>query len=319
MNRPNAVSAIEGMHQDGFTIEEATRIRPFLPRRFYPFPSMFRTNIHAWEAIRAVEDALQYNNFEFKFTHKWTNGEPLDHFHFQMNDFMEYRSPTYHTRFLSIEFVRHYGDALFTERSEDPEAGRRLVQTNGGLRIKMNRLREIHRLITTGEQQQHIYRDFNVTPFMLPTDVNSVGKAVTALRAGWAEWFNINNPFGEGTWTRFNIPTDPTDRCMWQTLYKQLHPEELDLDATISRLPIYTNVHYWPFSWLPGVRLPDGTVVTYVKELSGWKEVYGLKNPETGPTVSYYPNGHQGWALLLNVPEDVYNLFPREEWLTIFG
>ncbi|HHS7556485.1 TPA: hypothetical protein ACTPQ1_004785 [Salmonella enterica] len=317
MNRPNSINAIEGMHQDGFTIEEATRIRPFLPRRFYPFPSMFRTNIHAWEAVRAVKDALQYDKFEFKFTHKWVNGEELPQFHFQDNDYMEYHSPTYHTRFLSVEFVRHFGDALYTERSSNPDDGRLLVLVNGGLRIKMNKLREAYQRVVTPRTYNQF--DFNVTPFMLPGNVDSAHVALIAMRAGWAEWFNIHNPIGEGTWQRFHMQVDPTDKCLWQTLYKKLNPETLDLDSIVSRNGMYTNSQPWPFSWYPGVRLPDGTTVTNAKEIYSWWPAVDGKNPTTGPTVSYYPNGHQGWILLLNVPVDIYNLFPREEWLTVFG
>ncbi|QVW55199.1 hypothetical protein pEaSNUABM29_00155 [Erwinia phage pEa_SNUABM_29] len=311
----NNVSAIEGMHQDGFSLEEATRIRPFLPRRFYPFGSMFRTNIHAWEAVRAVEDAMQYSRFEFKFMHKWASGESLPHFHFQPNDFIEYVSPTYHTRFLAIEFVRHFGDALYTERSSNPDEGRLLVYVGDALRIKMRRLREAYER-ATGEAPT---RDYALTPFNLPTKIDTPMKAINALRAGWSEWNNIYNPFGTGTWHRLFIQVDPYNKALFQTLCKQLDPTRLDLDTLVSNNGLSTGTVQLVHKWLPLIRLPDGQYLGDKNILMTSRDLTGPNPAEIYPSVEYWIREGSAQNYVLTIPQNVYDLFPREEWVKAFG
>lgn len=310
MYRPSNPSAIEGLNQDGFSLAEATRIRPFLPRRFFPFGSLYRTNFDAWEAIRAVKDALQYKNFEFRFVFKWGNGELLHHFGFQQNEFIEYTSPTYHTKFLSIEFVRHFGDALFTERAEDENHGRRLVLTNGALRIKMNRLREAYnRLINPEPVMFPTVADLNVTPLQLPVDIDKPILAIRALQAGYANWYKGHSLPN----TRLNI--EPYELCLFLTLRKRFEPNNLDLRY----LATPDVVTYYPANWMVAAVLPDGEMVGSI--------VYGtqqLPSPLAPPKDSIYPyaswyvgsNGAR-W-LVLHVPDEVYNLFPREQWLSVY-
>jgi hypothetical protein len=310
MYRPSNPSAIEGLNQDGFSLAEATRIRPFLPRRFFPFGSLYRTNFDAWEAIRAVKDALQYKNFEFRFVFKWSNGELLHHFGFQQNEFIEYTSPTYHTKFLSIEFVRHFGDALFTERAEDENHGRRLVLTNGALRIKMNRLREAYNQLINPEPVMFpTVADLNVTPLQLPVDIDKPILAIRALQAGYANWYKGHSLPN----TRLNI--EPYELCLFLTLRKRFEPNNLDL-RYLATPDVGT---YYPANWMVAAVLPDGEMVGSI--------VYGtqqLPSPLAPPKDSIYPyaswyvgsNGAR-W-LVLHVPAEVYNLFPREQWLSVY-
>lgn len=310
MYRPSNPSAIEGLNQDGFSLAEATRIRPFLPRRFFPFGSLYRTNFDAWEAIRAVKDALQYKNFEFRFVFKWGNGELLHHFGFQQNEFIEYTSPTYHTKFLSIEFVRHFGDALFTERAEDENHGRRLVLTNSALRIKMNRLREAYNQLINPEPVMFpTVADLNVTPLQLPVDIDKPILAIRALQAGYANWYKGHSLPN----TRLNI--EPYELCLFLTLRKRFEPNNLDL-RYLATPDVGT---YYPASWMVAAVLPDGEMVGSI--------VYGtqqLPSPLAPPKDSIYPyaswyvgsNGAR-W-LVLHVPAEVYNLFPREQWLSVY-
>lgn len=330
MNRTCTVNAIEGMCEDGFAIDEATRIRPYLPRHFSPFPSLHRTNIHAWEVFRAVKDALQYECFEFKFIHTWPSGEPLNHFHFQQNDFIEYVSPTYHTRFLSIEFVRHFGDALYTERGVNPNDGRQLVHVNGGLRLKMNTLRSVYDNLQKPTRDIPTYctgRDH--TPFLPPIEIDSPEKAVTALRAGWQEWFNLNNPSG-GAWQKYTITTQAVDKAMFQSLCKQLDPTLVNLDSLVSHAtpfydyrayansPIQPTVHF-NWGWLSAIHLPDGTLVGKLDRddliaVSGSSSVN-----EHYPSVFYHRDSRGNYYGSLIIPRKVYDLFPREDWLRLFG
>lgn len=310
MYRPSNPSAIEGLNQDGFSLAEATRIRPFLPRRFFPFGSLYRTNFDAWEAIRAVKDALQYKNFEFRFVFKWSNGELLHHFGFQQNEFIEYTSPTYHTKFLSIEFVRHFGDALFTERAADENHGRRLVLTNGALRIKMNRLREAYNQLINPEPVMFpTVADLNVTPLQLPVDIDKPILAIRALQAGYANWYKGHSLPN----TRLNI--EPYELCLFLTLRKRFEPNNLDL-RYLATPDVGT---YYPANWMVAAVLPDGEMVGSI--------VYGtqrLPSPLAPPKDSIYPyaswyvgsNGAR-W-LVLHVPDEVYNLFPREQWLSVY-
>ncbi|EKN1665637.1 hypothetical protein PWL12_004923, partial [Salmonella enterica] len=264
----------------------------------------------AWEAIRAVKDALQYKNFEFRFVFKWGNGELLHYFGFQQNEFIEYTSPTYHTRFLSIEFVRHFGDALFTERATDENHGRRLMLTNGALRIKMNRLREAYNQLINPEPVMFpTAADLNVTPLQLPVDIDKPILAIRALQAGYANWYKEHSLPN----TRLNI--EPYELCLFLTLRKQLEPENLDL-RYLATPDVGT---YYPANWMVAAVLPDGEMVGSI--------VYGtqqLPSPLAPPKDSIYPyaswyvgsNGAR-W-LVLHVPEEVYNLFPREQWLSVY-
>ncbi len=310
MYRPSNPSAIEGLNQDGFSLAEATRIRPFLPRRFFPFGSLYRTNFDAWEAIRAVKDALQYKNFEFRFVFKWTNGELLHHFGFRQNEFIEYTSPTYHTKFLSIEFVRHFGDALFTERAADENHGRRLVLTNGALRIKMNRLREAYNQLINPEPVMFpTAADLNVTPLQLPVDIDKPILAIRALQAGYANWYKEHSLPN----TRLNI--EPYELCLFLTLRKRFEPDNLYLRY----LATPDAGTYYPANWMVAAVLPDGEMVGSI--------VYGaqqLPSPLAPPKDSIYPyaswyvSGNGARWLVLHIPEEVYNLFPREQWLSVY-
>lgn len=310
MYRPSNPSAIEGLNQDGFSLAEATRIRPFLPRRFFPFGSLYRTNFDAWEAIRAVKDALQYKNFEFRFVFKWGNGELLHYFGFQQNEFIEYTSPTYHTKFLSIEFVRHFGDALFTERAEDENHGRRLVLTNGALRIKMNRLREAYNQLINPEPVMFpTVADLNVTPLQLPVDIDKPILAIRALQAGYANWYKGHSLPN----TRLNI--EPYELCLFLTLRKRFEPNNLDL-RYLATPDVGT---YYPANWMVAAVLPDGEMVGSI--------VYGtqqLPSPLAPPKdfiypyASWYVGSNGARWLVLHVPAEVYNLFPREQWLSVY-
>lgn len=310
MYRPSNPSAIEGLNQDGFSLAEATRIRPFLPRRFFPFGSLYRTNFDAWEAIRAVKDALQYKNFEFRFVFKWSNGELLHHFGFQQNEFIEYTSPTYHTKFLSIEFVRHFGDALFTERAADENHGRRLVLTNSALRIKMNRLREAYNQLINPEPVMFpTVADLNVTPLQLPVDIDKPILAIRALQAGYANWYKGHSLPN----TRLNI--EPYELCLFLTLRKRFEPNNLDLRY----LAKTDSGSYYPTTWMLAAVLPGGEIIG-----NPVTDVQQLPSPLAPPKDSIYP--YASWYassigvrwLMLHVPEEVYNLFPHEQWLRAY-
>ncbi|AFQ96734.1 hypothetical protein STRATTON_20 [Erwinia phage vB_EamM_Stratton] len=138
--RPTAASAIDGLVAAHYSREEATMIRPFLPLHFDNFVALPSANYEFWSAYRAVQDALTYDRHKFRF-YFWRDEEKS---HIPNSPYvkMYYESPTFKAEFSTIEFIRHFGRALFTDHGSDG-LGRKLNYVNGGLRIKTRILREL--------------------------------------------------------------------------------------------------------------------------------------------------------------------------------
>lgn len=123
-----AASAIGTLMNHGYTELEAKRIRGFLPRRFdLTSASLPVTNIDAWLAYRAVKHYSRFANERGCFMPGDNgNGGYLSMFHYES---MKYVTEQFVLTFSTTEFVRHFGDAFYTDMDE--QAGKRVIRLNG--------------------------------------------------------------------------------------------------------------------------------------------------------------------------------------------
>ncbi|ANZ48309.1 hypothetical protein BIZ78_gp266 [Erwinia phage vB_EamM_Caitlin] len=137
-----AASAIGTLMSFGYTEAEAKRIRGFMPRRFQLMGQVLPlTNIEAWLAYRAVKHYIQQTNERGRFHMQFTSG----YLNMMPHEKMKYTSPNWEVEFSTREFVRHFGDALYTDMNE--EAGHRIIRLNedGSFIIKNRRLEQLLR------------------------------------------------------------------------------------------------------------------------------------------------------------------------------
>lgn len=175
MSRVIAASAIGTLMSYGYTEAEARRIRAFLPRRFetfgFPLPA---TNIDAWLIHRAVKHYLFQHNERGVFKPYANNNGYLS---MQHTETMSYVTANEEITFTTVEFVRHFGDAFFTDMSED--AGKRIIRMNadGSFVIKNRRLEQLFREMEqrakpTDGPSNHFtpYASISLGEFRLPKD-----------------------------------------------------------------------------------------------------------------------------------------------------
>lgn len=139
--RPIASSAVETLTSLGYTELEAKRIRPYLPKHFQiDHPAPPRTNVEFWLAYYAAQHFTTSSANRGKFTSELVVG-------FWPYNNITYTCDAFTVSFSEIEFIRHFGEALFTDF--DTNLGRRVVALNndGSLKLKNRplqiRLREI--------------------------------------------------------------------------------------------------------------------------------------------------------------------------------
>lgn len=120
-----AASAIGTLMDYGYTEAEAKRIRGFMPRRFQMFGQVLPlTNIEAWLAYLAVKHYCQNTEERGRFGLDYPSG----YLNMQPHEKMHYVTKDQKVEFSTREFVRHFGDALFTDMNH--EAGHRIIRLN---------------------------------------------------------------------------------------------------------------------------------------------------------------------------------------------
>ena len=169
-----AASAIGTLMSYGYTEAEAKRIRAFLPRRFQTFGQPLPpTNIDAWLAYRAVKHYLVCSDERGSFIR---SHQPSGYLSMQNIEQMEYVTKKETIKFSTVEFVRHFGDAFYTDMNE--EAGHRVARLNndGSFVIKNRRLlqlcQEIEQRASKGGVTSGIglYGMANIGEFFLPQE-----------------------------------------------------------------------------------------------------------------------------------------------------
>ncbi|QVW28519.1 hypothetical protein pEaSNUABM8_00022 [Erwinia phage pEa_SNUABM_8] len=170
-----AASAIGTLMSFGYTELEAKRIRSFLPRRFQTFGQPLPpTNIDAWLIYRAVKHYLLCTNERGVFKpYAGTSG----YLSMQSTETMVYVTNKEKISFSTVEFVRHFGDAFYTDMNE--QEGKRIVRMNqdGSFVVKNRRLEQLFREMEQRANRPegpgchtNPYMSANTGAFYLPVD-----------------------------------------------------------------------------------------------------------------------------------------------------
>lgn len=132
-------SAHEVLVNLGYTDLEAKRIRPFLSRRFEMMhQALPRTNFDFWLAYLAAAHYSRNSDERGMFISESASLQR----DILVNGRIKYVSDTLNCEFATIEFVRHFGDAIFSDYS--PEMDCRVVKrTEANAMVIKNRLLQL--------------------------------------------------------------------------------------------------------------------------------------------------------------------------------
>jgi len=317
--RPTAASAIDGLVAAHYSREEATRIRPFLPLHFDNYVALPSANYEFWNAYRAVADALTYDRHKFRF-YFWRDQE-MNHIPTSPYVKMHYESPTFSAEFTVIEFIRHFGQALYTEHGGEG-LGRRLTYVNGGLRIKTRVLRDLFDAVGAQDDAQQLTgrrimtQRVEVPP---PADTFNVKEVLSAWRAGERIHRTLHGSRFDRKAHWVNPMQDGYDIARYLDLQAMRRDKEIISRHEFNRLrsdvlTVLTSPDIFP------------AYTMYHRSLILNNHVFGDSIDPTGymrlnlPQVDQvFPIGYTTPKNTISVtmPNDVFDMFTPEDWHTV--
>ncbi|QVW56157.1 hypothetical protein pEaSNUABM6_00021 [Erwinia phage pEa_SNUABM_6] len=147
------MSAHETFAARGYSPEEGKRIRGYLPRRFGDISNALPlTNAEFWLAYECMK---HYNDNSRERGRFYAVGP----FNFQSNGKVNYRSEKLNEDFSMVEFIRHFGDTVFTDF--DAELGMKVPRTNADGSLVMKNRMVATRLVEIEKQAQPQSEDFS--------------------------------------------------------------------------------------------------------------------------------------------------------------
>jgi len=144
--RITPMSAHETFAIRGYSPEEGKRIRGYLPRRFGDINNALPlTNAEFWLAY----ECMKHYNDNTRERGRFYSVGPFD---FQSNGKVNYRSEKLNEDFSMVEFIRHFGDTVFTDF--DAELGMKVPRTNADGSLVMKNRMVATRLVEIEKQAQ---------------------------------------------------------------------------------------------------------------------------------------------------------------------
>jgi len=147
------MSAHETFAARGYSAEEGKRIRGYLPRRFGDINNALPlTNAEFWLAYECMK---HYNDNARERGRFYSVGA----FDFQANGKINYRSEKLNEDFSMVEFIRHFGDTVFTDF--DANLGMKVPRTNADGSLVMKNRMVATRLVEIEKQAQAKSEDYS--------------------------------------------------------------------------------------------------------------------------------------------------------------
>lgn len=176
-------SAVESLTNVGYTELEAKRIRPYLPKHFtLAHPALPRSNVDFWLAYMAVDHFNTVSSRRGRFYSERGVG-------FWAYNMVSYVCEDFEVEFSEVEFIRHFGEAFYTDYDEN--VGRRVVAHNpdGSLKVKnrplQTRMREIQSELNKQNDYQSTfgwhYTSYHVGNLEIPPRGNPNPKALIEM------------------------------------------------------------------------------------------------------------------------------------------
>ncbi|QVW55665.1 hypothetical protein pEaSNUABM9_00069 [Erwinia phage pEa_SNUABM_9] len=327
-----AASAVGTLMSYGYTEAEAKRIRSFLPRRFQTFGQPLPpTNIDAWLIYRAVKHYLLCSNERGVFKpYAGTSG----YLSMQSTESMAYVTDKETIGFSTVEFVRHFGDAFYTDMSE--QEGKRIIRMNqdGSFVIKNRRLEQLFREMEQRANHQkgpgshtNPYMSAHSGMFYLPVDETYTAKDIFnmythgALATEYVQTQDFRKVMISGV--DFHIVAKYLYFLYCEKLKGKPHGEHFEGERfTIARTMDSRNVDaftYYPHRRGNAIYFADQTALTP----NGLVQVVPMQLTMNSVPVNYYShgrmvrfslNGHMESSP--NIPLSVKAYFTLDEWAT---